>query len=121
MDAKSQEQSLSLGELRNTEGLKLKDINTPLSQAAKRGNGNRLVIFGKPKEPVTGTTMTEPARRPVLKPEKQSMIPKPAGAPTMKRRADPRMFQLRGQEDGSAMDTDELQWDSTVHHIGMKG
>jgi hypothetical protein len=50
---------------------------------------------------------------------KQSMIPKPAGAPTMKRRMDVGRYHLMTQEDESALDTDELQWEATAYHIGM--
>jgi hypothetical protein len=121
MDTKKQEEvGLSLGELRTRETLKPKNNNASLSQAAKRGKGNGVGIFGKPKQPVPGSSMAEPARRLVVKPQIPSMIPKPAGVPTMNRRADSRMLLLRTQGDGSAMDTDELQWDETAYHIGMK-
>jgi hypothetical protein len=123
IDAKTQEElTLSFGELRTGDILKSKDNNAPLSQAAKRGKkGNRLGMFGKPKQSVAGSSMAEPARRPVLKPLKPSMIPKPAGAPTMKRRTESCMYELIVQADESAMDTDELQWESTAYHIGMRG
>jgi hypothetical protein len=122
MDTNTQEElTLSFGELRTGDILKSKDNNAPLSQAAKRGKtGNRLRLFGKPKQAVTGSSMVEPARRPTMKTLKPSMIPKPAGMPTMNRRTEPRKFQRLTQTDESAMDTDELQWDLTAYHIGMR-
>lgn len=122
MDAKTQEElTLSFGELRTEDILKTKDNNAPLSQAAKRGKrGNQLGLFGKPKQAVAGSSMAEPARRPALKTPKPSMIPKPAGAPTMKHRTESRKFQPLTQTDESAMDTDELQWESIAYHIGMR-
>jgi hypothetical protein len=119
---KQEELTLSFGELRTGEALRSKDNNAALSQAAKRGkNGSRLGMFGKAKQSVAGASMAEPARRPTPKGRKPSMIPKPAGAPTMKRRTEPRKYQLMAQADESAMDTDELQWESTAYHIGMRG
>ncbi len=117
-----EELAVSFGELRTGEILRSKDNNAALSQAAKRGkNGSRLGMFGKAKQSMAGASMAEPARRPALKVQKPSMIPKPAGAPTMKRLTEPRKHQLMTQADESAMDTDELQWESTAYHIGMRG
>lgn len=111
-DAKSHEHLvLSSGEFQTRDILKSKDNNAPLSQTAKRSKASRLGVFGKPKQSAAGYSMAEPARRPTGKLAKPSMIPKPAGAPTMKRRAESRMYRLENQGDGSAMDTDELQWD----------
>jgi hypothetical protein len=123
MDANTQEElTLSFGELRTGDSLKSRDKNAPLSQAAKRAKkGNRLGQFGKPMLAAAGSSMAEPARRPVLKALKPCMIPKPAGAPTMKRRTESHKFQRLIQTDESAMDTDELQWESTAYHIGMRG
>jgi hypothetical protein len=122
MNANAQEElTLSFGELRTRDILKAKDNNAPLSQAAKRSKGNRLGLFGKPKQAVAGSSMTKPARRPVPNALKPSMILKSAGAPTMKRRTESRKFQQLVQTDESAMDIDELQWESTAYHIGMRG
>ena len=123
IDANTQEElTLSFGELRTGDILKSKDKNASLSQAAKRAKkGNRVGPFDKPKLAAAGSSMAEPARRPVLKALKPSMIPKPAGAPTMKRRTEPHKFQRLIQADESAMETDELQWESTAYHIGMRG
>jgi hypothetical protein len=123
MEVNTQEElTLSFGGLRTGETLKYKDSNAPMSQAAKRGkNGDRLGLFGKPKPASVDSSIAEPARRPLLKALKPSMIPKPAGAPTMKRRTESRKFQQLLQTDESAMDTDELQWESTAYYIGMKG
>lgn len=116
-----EELTLSFEELRTGDILKFKDNNAPPSQTARRGKtGNRLGLSGKPKQAVAGTSMAEPARRPTTKMQKPSMIPKPAGAPTVKRRTEPRKFQRPIQTDESAMDTDELQWDLTAYHIGVR-
>lgn len=122
MNASKQEDlTLSFGELQTGEKLKSKDNNKLLSQAAKRSKGDQFGIFGKPRQNAAGSSLAEPVRRPAVRAQKPSMIPKPAGAPTMKRHADSRMFLKRNQASESAMDTDELQWDLTAYHIGMRG
>jgi hypothetical protein len=122
MEVNTQELALSFGGLRTGETLKTKDNNAPMSQAAQRSKtGNRLGLFARPKQAVASHSMMEPARRPVVKERKPSMIPKPAGASTVKRRTETGKFHQLIQKDESAMDTDELQWESTAYHIGMRG
>jgi hypothetical protein len=117
-----EELTLRFGGLRTGETLKYKDSNAPMSQVAKCGKkGDRLGLFGKPKPASVGSSIAEPAMQPLLKALKPSIIPKPTGAPTMKRRTENRKLQQLLQTDESAMDTDELQWESTAYHIGMKG
>lgn len=113
--------SASFGELRTGMALSARDNNALLTEDAKRGKkGNRLNISEKPKKSTSTPALAKSPKHPAIKPGRPSMIPKAAGASSLKRHPEPPVSRLVIAS-GSAMDIDELQWDNAAYHIGMRG
>jgi hypothetical protein len=113
--------------LRTASALRSKDNNTMLREATGLGLKDND-IFEKSRNSIS-SSISEAPRRPTSTPArtKVSMIPKAAGAPSMKRRSATIPHQRadsysRNMDlvETSMMDTDELQWDTSYYNIGMR-